>query len=97
MRDYKQNSAGDLDFSSGDLVITESTGQHQRDLILADKGHLRNAPQAGVGTVDYLQDNASDDYLRRVRMEFTADGMNVKKIESGPTGTLLIDAEYENN
>lgn len=99
MLDYKQTSDGDIDFSNGDLAITESTGQHQRDLMMADKGHVRNAPQAGVGTIDYVHDssNDTDDYLRKVSMEFSADGMSVKKLETNASGNLIIDAEYENS
>ena len=57
MLDYKQTDKGDLDLSTGDLVVTESTYQHQRDLLLSDKGHIRDKAEAGVGAVNYLLDN----------------------------------------
>lgn len=97
MEDYKQTSEGDLAFIDGDLLITESTEQHQRDLIVSDKGHIRNKPEIGVGAVNYLNDNDSSNYLRAVRMDFTADGMKVKQVALDSSGNTLIDAEYEDS
>lgn len=96
-KDYKQFPDGDLDFLAGDLIIGESTQQHQRDLILADKGHVRRSPGMGVGAVNFLQENDGSNYLRAVRMNFTADGMKVKKVGLDNLGNTVIDAEYEDN
>lgn len=95
--DYRQQQDGDLDFSTGDLILTESTGQHQRDIILADKGHIRNNPETGCGAMNFINDSKNTDYLRTVRMELIADGMKVKKIGTNNEGTIIIDAEYEDN
>lgn len=99
MIDYKQgeNNDCDLDFSAGDLQYTESTGQHQRDLILADKGHIRDSPECGVGSINYIQDEDREDYLRTVRKELSKDGQRVKSIYETETGQIIIDAEYEEN
>lgn len=53
MKDYKQQPDGDLDFTTGDLLIAESTYQHQRDLLYSDNGHIRQKAEAGVGAVNY--------------------------------------------
>lgn len=84
MIDYKQgeNNDCDLDFSAGDLQYTESTGQHQRDLILADKGHIRDSPECGVGSINYIQDEDREDYLRTVRKELSKDGQRVKSVDN---------------
>lgn len=37
MKDYKQLLDGDLDLTTGDLLVAESTYQHQRDLLYSDK------------------------------------------------------------
>lgn len=97
MIDYKQgeNNDCDLDFSAGDLQYTESTGQHQRDLILADKGHIRDSPECGVGSINYIQDEDREDYLRTVRKELSKDGQRVKSIYETETGQIIVDAEYE--
>lgn len=92
--DYKQTENGDLDFSMADLIITESTDQHQRDLLLADKGHLRNKPEAGVGVINFLIDNNPEDCLRKIRMEMAADGMKVNRVAFEDSGEIEIDANY---
>lgn len=98
MRDYKQTETGDLDFVSGDLQITESTYQHQRDLLLSDKGHIRDKAEAGVGAVGYLLSNEPEAFLRATRKEFAADGMKVRKVSFSTCGNdLETDASYENN
>lgn len=98
MKDYRQQENGDLDLATGDLLVTESTYQHQRDLLLSCKGHIRQKPEAGVGAVDYLQDNDPEALLRNTRKEFTADGMKVTKVAfNQETDELNVEASYEND
>lgn len=98
MKDYRQLENGDLDMSTGDLLVAESTCQHQRDLLLSDKGHIRDKAEAGVGAVNYLMDNESEGLLRAIRKEFVADGMKVKKVSfSDRANELDIDARYEDD
>lgn len=96
MEDYKQTENCDLDFTDGDLVIVESTEQHQRDILLTDKGHARNKPEAGVGAQNYLSDSDPDNFLREVRKELAGDGMKVSKVILHGKD-VEIDAEYGNN
>lgn len=96
MLDYKQTESGDLDFSSGDLEITESTFQHQRDLLLSQKGHIRDSPGRGIGAVNHLSDHDPESLLRSTRKEFSRDGMKVKSVKvSTQSGELTVDANYE--
>lgn len=98
MLDYKQTDKGDLDLSTGDLVVTESTYQHQRDLLLSDKGHIRDKAEAGVGAVNYLLGNEPEAFLRATRKEFAADGMKVRKVSFSAYGNdLEANASYEND
>lgn len=98
MKDYKQKTDGDLDLNTGDLLEAESTRQHQRDLLLSGKGHIRQKPEAGIGAVDYLQDNDPEALLRATRKEFTSDGMKVKKVSfDQATNDLNVEASYEND
>lgn len=97
MRDYKQTEMGDLDLASGDLRITESTYQHQRDLLLSDKGHIRDKAEAGVGMVNYLLDKDPAALLRSVRKEFVSDGMRVRKVAFDNSNELDVEARYEND
>ncbi len=99
MIDYKQNEDNDcdLDFSSGDLQYAESTKQHQRDLILAAQGHIRDMPDRGVGSLNFIQDNDRDYYLREVRIELAKDGQKVHSVGETETGVIYVDAAYENS
>ena len=47
MLDITQTADGDVELGTGDLTYTESTGQHKRDLLLADKGHFKENPDRG--------------------------------------------------
>ncbi len=96
MKDYCQTQNGDLDLSTGDIYPTESTAQHQRDLLLADQGHIRQKPEAGVGAMNYILNEDKEGLLRRVRKEMAADGQKVVKVAySTVTCELEIDARYE--
>ena len=98
MKDYCQTQNGDLDLSMGDIFQTESTSQHQRDLLLGDVGHIRYKPEAGVGAVEYLLNEDKEGMLRRARQILAADGQKVKKVAYDPlTCKFQIDANYEND
>lgn len=98
MRDYKQTTSGDLALDGGDLEVVESTYQHQRDLLLSSKGHIRDKAESGVGIVNFLHDNDPEGLLRSARKEFAADGMKVKKVGFNPvTNELETEATYENS
>jgi len=94
MIDIKQREDGDIDLSTGDLQLTEPTGQHQRDMLIATQGSYKEAPIVGVGAINYLNDNERAGFLRAVNRELARDGMNVRSI-SMPGRELIIDAEYE--
>ena len=58
MIDIQHTEDGDIDIMSGDILYSESTSQHQKDILLADKGHYKESPETGVGAVNYI--NAID-------------------------------------
>ena len=95
MTDIKYTETGDIDLSTGDLVLTEPTGQHQRDLLLAAQGDFKETPELGIDSVSYLNDSDPDDYLRAVRQQMELDGMKVRDVTIDAAGELIIDAEYE--
>lgn len=90
--DIKQTDTGDVDLSAGDISYTESTRQHQKDLLLADKGFYKETPEAGVGALNYINDSEPENLYRSIRKEFTRDGMKVIRV--GMTNT---EAYYEGN
>ena len=90
MIDIGHTANGHIDLQAGDILYAESTGQHQRDILLADKGHYKESPETGVGALEYMNDNEPDRLLRSIRKEFTRDGMKVSKVSLDN-----VVAEYE--
>ncbi len=94
MLDITQTADGDVELGTGDVTYTESTGQHKRDLLLADKGHYKECPAVGVGSLNFMHDTDPESFYRTVRKECSKDGMKVKDVKT-ENGELVIDAEYE--
>ena len=94
MIDIKFTTDGDIDFTGGDISYTESTRQHQADLIMTQKGHIKEHPEVGVGAINFLHDESSEDFMRAIRKEFTRDGMTVTAIRM-VNGNLFFEAKYE--
>lgn len=92
MIDIGHTADGDVDLQAGDILYTESTGQHQRDILLAGKGHYKETPETGVGVMEYINDSGTGNLLRSIRKEFTRDGMKVTKVSMDNTV-----ASYEEN
>lgn len=85
----------DLLLQSGDLVIGESTEQHQLLLLLTAKGEWREFPTRGAHLrARLLDDQPIGSVNGIVKREFTADGMRVDRIRV-TDGTIQVDAEYE--
>lgn len=93
MRDIKHTATGDIDFSISDIQTSESTAQHQTDILIATKGSYKEFPTVGVGIINHIADNNTESLLRTTRKQFAADGMRVKSISL--TDTINVDAEYE--
>lgn len=94
--DILLNEDGDVNIASGDIHYGESTAQHQRDLLLAGRGDYKEYPAVGVGTVEYVNDNLPEDYLREVSKAFHGDGMTVKSIEYDENMNIVTEAYYGN-
>lgn len=94
MNDFLVDDDFDLQIKDGDFVASESTAQHQKILILADKGEFKEVPMRGVGARRYLEDHTPDNLAREIRTEFAADGMKVNKIQIASDLTIQVDANY---
>ena len=89
-----EDASGDLMVSrQGDLMIGDATLLHQRDLIMASEGEYKQNPMVGIGVVNFLDDEEPDDLKRKIRSQFTTDGMNVKSV-SMVNGLIETDAAY---
>ena len=81
---------------SGDFLVGESTLQHQNHLMISEKGQYKHAVYAGVGIINYLNDEIIDnnELKQEITKQFTLDGMRVNKIVLKEV-QKLIDAEYK--
>lgn len=84
----------DLQIVNGDFVVGESTEQHQKILILADKAEFKEYPMRGVGVLRYLEEETPDNLAREIRQEFTIDTMTVNQIKIATDLTIQVDANY---
>jgi hypothetical protein len=83
-----------VDAMNHDLVIGESSRQHQELLLLTNKGEWREHPLIGVGLETYLNGENGGDLFATVKKQFSDDGMLVSDIVY-EDGKLKINAEYE--
>jgi hypothetical protein len=79
--------------AAGNCKIGNSDQQHQALLLLIDKGGLKENPDAGVGAFKFLESEQTDAFLREIRIQFSDDGMLIKKI-AFENNKLSIDAPY---
>lgn len=96
MIDIKQTADGDVDLTTGDIVLIEPTEQHQRDILIAAPGYYKESPVVGVDSFHYLLDNDIPGYLRAVRKQFEKDGMKVASVKY-INGILKTEAYYGKN
>lgn len=96
--DILLDSDFDLLFSDGDLVVGESTQQHQQLLLLCEKGEIREFPTAGVGLNSYMLDDNVGSLNGEIKRQFEKDGMKVDLVKSrvagGNLSSLEIQASY---
>lgn len=93
MKDILLTSDNDLQIASNDLVIGESTRQHQKMLLINPKGSYKDSPLSGVGIDDYLNNEDPGAMIRMIRRQFVQDGMSVTAI-TYTYGQLIINANY---
>lgn len=95
MMDISLDETDDLVVMNGDVLTAECTMQHQRLLILTEKGEWKHDPTMGVGAFNYLDNDAVQELPRAISQEFARDGMKVQKVEVLPNGTINSHADYE--
>lgn len=90
------NFLGDMDEEwdvNGDLVLGESTKQHQALLLITDTGEWKDNPVVGIGIDNYEDDDIAD-LNGDINRGFTQDGMTVTYIGPGADGKLSVAANY---
>lgn len=97
MKDIMLDELNDVLIADNDLVIGFSDQQQQEHLLLTEKGDVKQFPDAGVGTLKFLESEDPGALLREISIQFSADGMKVKQVKYNVTGKILIDAPYESS
>lgn len=95
MNDILTDENDDLSARNGDFIVGKSNVQHQRHLIIADKGQYKQNPTIGVGAQGYLDDEDFQDLVRAIQKEITADGQQVKKLKIDANGKIIIEADFK--
>lgn len=94
MKDFLLDTeTGDLAFENGDIKVGESDAQHQRLLLMTQKGSWKEFPTAGVGLASFLEDENPDGMIKEINQQFSGDGMTINKIAI-EDGKLKVDADY---
>ena len=79
--DIMLDSDGDLK-TDGDFQISESTLQHQQDIIETNAGEWKEFPILGVGIQNYLHAERPEQELQKeIGTQISSDKMNVKSIQ----------------
>ena len=94
MNDLLLDDADDLQINDGDFVIGDATLQHQRHIIVAQKGEYKEHPEIGVGIDNALLDENPKALLTQIRRNFEYDGMRVNTLQINTNGTITVDAPY---
>ncbi len=95
MIDLIKDIDGDAGIAANDLVLGVSDQQHREDLIMTEKGEIKQFPDAGVGARTYLESESPADLFREINLQYSADGMKVKSISINQVGNIVIEAPYE--
>lgn len=78
-----------------DFIIEESTLQHQRQLLLNNKGDFKENPTICVGADVFLDDDdGMQNLMREIAAQFSADGMDIQGLRMNAVGEILSSAVY---
>jgi hypothetical protein len=94
MKDLLKDTSGDLMIAGNDVVAGYSDQQQREDLIIVEKGSIKQFPEAGVGAFKFLESEDGAGLLREISLQFSADGMDVKKVGVDVTGNIIVEAPY---
>jgi len=95
MTDVALDENEDLEILNHDFQAVESTVQHQRQLVLNNKGDFKQNATLCVGVFNYLDDEHYLQLMRAISVEFSRDGMVVRSVSLGDDMKIRSDAYYK--
>src|SRR4051794_367372 len=84
----------DLAITAGDFDMIESTAEHQKEVILNNKGDFKQNPTICVGAFNYLDEDEPQNIIRAISVEFSRDGMDVNSVVLS-AGIIKTTAVYK--
>ncbi|GAA4354184.1 hypothetical protein GCM10023185_15610 [Hymenobacter saemangeumensis] len=94
--DLLTDGEDDLVVRGGDLEIGESTEQHQRHILISEKGWWRGSPLVGVGLRSMLLDDAPGAVVSaEIQEQMELDGMTISQLALSTDGQLYLLASYK--
>lgn len=94
MNDLLKDTDGDLMLADNDIIVGYSDEQQREDLVIVEKGAIKQFPEAGVGAYKFLESENGADLLREISLQFSADGMDVKQVGVDVSGKIYVEAPY---
>lgn len=95
IQDILADTNNDLIIENNDFKVGDSTEQHQKHLLLCAKGDFKLKPMVGVDVFNWLNDERPEDLMREIRLQFTNDGMVIRKMKLEYPSNVTIDAQYK--
>ena len=94
MTDLLLDDSNDLILEGGDFAVGHSDEQHQKHILIANKGEYKEHPEVGVGIENMLNDDAYTEMLIETKKQLQYDGMVIKNVSFNEKGKLIIDGNY---
>lgn len=95
MNDILKDTDGDLLISNNDIVVGYSDQQHREDLLMVEKGAIKQFPGVGVGVFKFLESEDGAGLLKEISLQFSADGMDVQNVGLDNNGNITVIAPYK--
>ncbi len=80
--------------TGGDIAIGYSNQQHQKHLLLFEKGALKENITVGVGAARFIEAEDEAGLLREISVQFAGDGLKIDSLKIDASGKLNIQADY---
>ncbi|MDY0104390.1 MAG: hypothetical protein RBS07_15750 [Lentimicrobium sp.] len=94
MQDIILDNQLDLSVLNGDIVIDESSEQHQKLILLCAKNDFKENPFLGVGVESFLEVGDSNSLAREISQQFSSDGLKVHKLNVN-IPIVEVEASYD--
>ncbi len=95
MKDFSADNTDDLQIKNGDFVVGHSNEQHQKHILLANKGEYKEFPEVGVGIAQMIADDRYTEILIETKKQLEYDGMEIDDISLDEYGKMLIEGIYK--